>query len=36
MDPPRTPVDPSSQVLAVNRRDAKLLAALAAASEANL
>jgi len=36
LDPPRTPVDPSSQVLAVNRRDAKLLAALAAASEANL
>lgn len=36
LDPPRTPADPPSQVLAANRSDAGLLAALSAASDANL
>ncbi len=36
LDPPRAPVDPSSEVLAANRTDARLLVALSAASDANL
>ena len=36
LERPRAPIDPSSQVLSANRRDARLLAALSAASEASL
>mgnify|MGYP001545634766 CR=1 FL=1 len=36
LQPPRAPDDPSSEVLAANRRDARLLAALSAASQATL